>query len=258
MTPMIRELHDGVALWRLNMPDQRNPLSPAMKAAFTEGIAGFSTDPAQRVLVITGQDEVFCAGGDLRSIDSTPGTVATRQRMAESHAFIRAMAAVEKPVVMAVNGAAVGAGASLAMLGDVIVASDRGWFASGFPKVGVLPDLGLLYTLPRIIGMARAKDFVLTLRRYDAAEALAIGMVSRVFAHDTLLEDTMKMAAGMARGPGVSLGLSKRLMNLGMADTFDSYLVREELGQAVVFGTEDFREGARAFRDKRPPEFSGR
>lgn len=258
MTVMIREVHEGVALWRLNQPDLRNPLSPELKAAFTEGLADFTTDPAQRVLVITGTDEVFCSGGDLRSMASTPGTVATRQRMAQSHAFIRAMAAVEKPIVMAVNGAAVGAGASLAMLGDVIVSSDRGWFASGFPKVGVLPDLGLLYTLPRIIGMARAKDFVLTLRRYDAAEALAIGMVSRVLPHDTLLEEVMKLATGMARGPGVSLGLAKRLMNLGMTDTFDSYLVREELGQAVVFGTEDFLEGTRAFLEKRKPRFTGR
>lgn len=258
MTAMIRETHDGVALWRLNQPELRNPLSPELKAALTEGLAGFTSDPAQRVLVITGTDEVFCAGGDLRSMDSTPGTVATRQRMAQSHAFIRAMVAVEKPIIMAVNGAAVGAGTSLAMMGDLIFASDRGWFASGFPKVGVLPDLGLLHTLPRIIGMARAKDFVLTLRRYDAAEALAIGMASRVFAHDSLLDEVMKIAAGIARGPAVSLGLSKRLMNLGMTETFDSYLVREELGQAVVFGTEDFLEGTRAFREKRSPRFTGR
>ena len=229
-----------------------------MKAAFGAALESFQASPEERVLLITGTDGIFCAGGDLRSMDATPGTLATRARMAQSHHFARLMERVEKPVIMAVNGAAVGAGVSLAMLGDIVVASDAAWFASGFPQVGVLPDLGLLWTLPRAIGLPRARDFVLSLRRYDAETALSTGLVSRVWPAADFDAEAEALAAQIATGPGATFGLTKRLMNAAQTETFDSYLLREELAQAVVFGTEDFREGTRAFREKRRPKFSGR
>lgn len=248
----------GVTVWQMNLPHLRNPLSVELKTAFAENIEIFANDPTQRVLVITGKDAAFCAGGDLRTMDSTPGTVATRERMHMSHSFVRRFTRVEKPIIMAVNGAAVGAGSSLAMLGDIIVASESAYFAAGFPRVGVLPDLGLLWTLPRVIGLARAKDFVLSNRNYTAQEALQISMVSRVLPDEGFLDQVKELAASIARGPGVSLGLSKLMMDTGLSDTLDAYLLREEMAQAVVFGTDDFLEGTRAFREKRKPVFAGR
>lgn len=252
------EVRDGVAIWQMNLPHLRNPLSSELKEAFVDGIVDFAANPEQRVLVITGKDAAFCAGGDLRTMDSTPGTVATRQRMQVSHNFVRRFARVEKPIIMAVNGAAVGAGASLALLGDIVIASGSAYFAAGFPRVGVLPDLGMLWTLPRVIGLARARDFVLTNRSYSAEEALEIGMVSRVLPDEGFLEKVIEIAASIAKGPTVSLGMSKLLMEAGLNDTLDAYLLREETAQAVVFGTEDFREGTLAFREKRKPVFKGR
>ncbi|MGN6287081.1 MAG: enoyl-CoA hydratase/isomerase family protein [Afipia sp.] len=257
--PALRVSQDGgVTVWQMNLPHLRNPLSVDLKNAFTENMEAFASDPAQRVLIVTGKDAAFCAGGDLRTMDDTPGTMATRERMHVSHAFVRRFARVEKPIIMAVNGAAVGAGASLAMLGDIIVASESAYFAAGFPRVGVMPDLGLLWTLPRVVGLARAKDFVMSNRTYTAQEASQIGMVSRVLPDEGFLDQVRELAAGIARGPGVSIGMSKLLMDAGLNDTLDAYLLREEMGQAVVFGTEDFLEGTRAFREKRRPMFKGR
>ena len=247
-----------VTLWRLNRPAARNAISPEMKAALTAGAEAFRDDPAQRVLVITGSGGTFCAGGDLATMDAAAGPVATRERLATTHAFVRLLSDVEKPVITAVNGPAVGAGTALALLGDIVIAGKGAFFQAGFPRIGALPDMGLLHTLPRALGLPRAMDFILTDRRVEAEEALAIGLASRIVP-DAELEDTVRsIAERLAQGPGVSLGLSKRLMQLGLTETLDSFLTRESTGQAVAFGTEDFAEGLAAFRDKRRPRFAGR
>lgn len=255
---ILTDTSDGVTIWRLNRPATRNAVSPEMKAAITAGAEAFRDDPSQRVLVITGSDGIFCAGGDLATMDAAAGPVATRERLAATHAFVRLLTEVEKPVICAVNGAAVGAGTALALLGDIVIAAEGAFFQAGFPKVGALPDMGLLHTLPRAIGLPRAMDFILTDRRVEAEEALAIGLVSRVVPDVELDSAAHDIAARLVRGPAVSLGLSKRLMHLGLTETMDAFLTRESMGQAVAFGSKDFAEGLAAFRGRRRPDFNGR
>ena len=256
--PISIDRHDAVMVMTLNRPGNRNALSADMKTALHEGACRYRDDREARCLVLTGTEGVFCAGGDLSDMAVDRRTTTVLDRMALTHAALRVLTSCEKPVLCAVNGAAVGAGLSLALAGDLVVAAEDAWFLPGFPKVGVLPDLGLLYHLPRAVGMVQAKDLLFTNRRVSAAEALTMGLVSRVLPAQGFRDAVLELAAGVAAGPTVSMGLAKGLLRGALQDGFDEFLLKERMAQAVVFGTEDFVEGNTAFRQKRAPRFGGR
>ena len=244
------------AVLRVAMCDaaHRNPLSREMKLALQAAANEWAHDPSLRCFLLTGSAHYFCAGGDLSTLAQDRSPIAARARLATSHDLLRTLMETEKPVVTAINGAAVGAGLSLALAGDVIVAQSDAWFAAAFPKVGVLPDFGVLHNLPRAVGVTKAKDLLLTGRRVDAAEALDMGLVSRVLPAEGFDAAVMKIAVQLAEGPPVSMGLTKALMNAGLQD----FLPKESLAQAVVFSTDDFSEGLAAFQEKRSPRFMGK
>ncbi len=242
----------------MTSPRNRNALSPALKVELWAEVSRFVGDPKLRCLVLTGYDDMFCSGGDLQSMATDTSTVGVRERIALTHSIIKAISICEKPVVTAVNGPAIGAGFSLALMGDVVLAREDSYFLSAFPRVGVLPDLGLLYTLPKAVGRATAADLVMTNRRIEPPEALARGLVSRVLATTGFDQAVLDIATQIAEGPAVSLGLSKRLMAESFSDSFEEFLLKESMAQAIVFGTNDFREGLDAYADKRPANFVGR
>lgn len=256
--PLAVERHGAVLRICMNAPEYKNALSADMKHALQEAIGLFVSDAQLRCLVLTGTGPVFCAGGDLRDLADQREPNAVRQRMAMGHAFLLALVTCEKPVIMAVNGAAVGAGFSLALAGDIVLVSESAYFMAGFSRVGVLPDMGLLYHLPRAVGLPVTKDLLFNNRRVAAQEALALGLASRVIAAASFGQEVMNLAREMAAGPAVAMGLTKTLLNAAGREDLHSFLAKETLAQATVFGSVDFVEGNRAFREKRAPRFVGR
>jgi len=175
--------------------------------------------------------------------------------MQAAHAWARALLDCDKPVIAAVNGAAVGGGLALALLADIILASRDAYFLAGYSRLGALPDLGLLQTLPWAIGSLRAKEMIMLNRRYGADEAAAIGLCNRVVAPDELMAEALAAAQEIASGPRTMLTMSKVMMKRAYEASIENFFEREAIAQAIAFGSDEFSEGVDAFLSKRKPRF---
>ena len=249
---IVEHMHD-IAVLRLNQPRTMNALSAAIKQGLETEIPQLFANSAVRCIVLTGTDEAFCAGGDIANMaDRSAPTV--HERMHKNQAWTKLILSGEKPVVAAVNGAAAGAGFSLAIMCDFVVVADNAYFQAGFPGLGAVPDLGLALTLPRAVGMLRAKEILMTNRRITAQEALTWGMATRVVPAASLLPEALALAQSLAAGPATSLGLTKYLLNQAY-NSIPDFLAEETKSQATAFGSEEFGEGVAAFLGKRKPQF---
>lgn len=241
----------------LNQPEARNALSMEMQEELRIALEGLARDGAVKAIVITGRGTAFCAGGDLRTMgESKP--FQGRQMMQNVHRLVLALRNLEKPVLAAVNGPAFGAGWSLAMACDFVIASEKARFSLAFVKVGLIPDCGCLYLLPRVIGLPKAKELMMTGRVVEAAEAGALGLVNKVVPPEQLLPEALALARELAQGPPLALGLLKSIVNRTFETDFLTLLEEEALAQDLCLQTEDHREGVRAFFEKRKPEFIGK
>jgi 2-(1,2-epoxy-1,2-dihydrophenyl)acetyl-CoA isomerase len=249
---------DGVRTIRLNRPESRNALSVPLRAALMTALAEATADPVVRCVVLRGDRRAFCAGGDVKGMDPGEAPLATVRRLDTVAAMVRAVYDLPKPVIAAVEGPAVGAGLSLALASDIVVAADGATFCAAFIKRGLVPDTGLSYLLARTVGVARTKYLVMTGETFSAETAEAMGIVAVRCAAEDFEDRLGALAATLAAGATGALGMAKRMLNRSLETDLESALTLEAFGQAVARTTEDHQASLRSFVAKEPPHFVGR
>ncbi|HWN21151.1 MAG TPA: enoyl-CoA hydratase-related protein [Gaiellaceae bacterium] len=253
MSEVLTERDGGVLTITLNRPDVFNAFNVALHAGLRDALAE-AADAAVRAVVITGAGRGFCAGQDLKEFAEMPESI--RERLEQTyHPNIRAIRALEKPVIAAVNGACAGAGLSLACACDIRIAADAATFVPGFIGIGLVPDSGGSWFVHRLLGFARAFEWMSSNRKLTAAEAHAWGLVSEVT--DDLPARAAELAADYAARPTRGIGLTKRLFEHAFGASLDEQLELEAALQQEATRTADFAEGVAAFLEKRPPRFTG-
>lgn len=252
---IIVEKKDNIATVTLNLPKKLNALDLVMREELKDAFREFATAADVKVVVVTGSGRAFCAGGDITTMKGLTSP-AGRDRLKNVHMLVRAMVTLEKPIIAAVNGPAIGAGFSIALACDMVLAAEKAKFAASFVKIGLIPDMGGFYLLPGRVGVHRAKELMMTGRAFGAAEAEAMGFVNRVIPGDELMQAAMEMAGNLAKGPSRSYAMIKSALNRWPTG-LEELLEIEANMQAVCFETRDFKEGMHAFLEKRPPKFTG-
>ncbi|MBN9062321.1 MAG: 2-(1,2-epoxy-1,2-dihydrophenyl)acetyl-CoA isomerase [Rhizobiales bacterium 65-9] len=256
------DIADGRATLTLNRPDSLNSLNVAMMQEIRDAIGAIDVDQNARVLVLKGAGRGFCSGADLAKGSGAnngdgpfdAGLVLELQ----INPLMRLLADVRVPVVAAVHGAAAGVGCALALAADFVVAARSSYFLMAFAKVGLAPDGGATWILPRLVGVARAAEMLMLGERIPAAKASEWGMIYKVADDDQLIAETDALASRLASGPTVAYGLVRRALHAGLSSSYGQALTLERENQRVAGLTEDFAEGVRAFREKRPAVFRGR
>jgi 2-(1,2-epoxy-1,2-dihydrophenyl)acetyl-CoA isomerase len=258
---LLVEADEGIATVRMNNPQRMNALSSVLTGELIEALEALAAEGSVRAIILTGEGRAFCAGADLAAIQE-PYLRGERPKLSPIlrdgyNKLIPLLAETPKPVIAALNGAAAGAGISLALACDFRIASDAASFTMAFIKIGLIPDAGSTYLLPRTVGMAKALELALLSDRVDAAEAERIGLVNRVVPAASLMTEARSLAARLAQLPTAAIGLTKRAFNesarLGLAEAMD----READVQDQAGATHDHVEGVMAFIEKRPPRFEG-
>jgi len=265
-TEILYEVSDYIATITLNRPEKLNAFSTKMITEWSDAIERARDDDAVRAVIITGAGRGFCSGMDVAAEASGSGVLRGEEGPAARrnslrynvHRVARALMLLDKPYIAAVNGAAAGAGMDMASMADIRFAAEGARFGMNYVRMGLIPGDGGAFFLPRIVGMAKALEIIWTGDMFDAAEALRIGYVTRVYPADKLLEETRAFAARLAEGPAVAIQMAKRLAYRSSEVTLDQALDLAQGAMAIASSTEDAREGPRAFTERRKPNFVGR
>ncbi len=253
---LLFEADAAVATITLNRPDALNALNAAMRRELGAALKAAARDATVRAVVLTGAGRGFCAGADLRGGSGERDF--RRVITTEYNPLIEAIRTLPKPVIASVNGVAAGAGMSLALAADLVIAAEDARFVPAFNRIGLVPDSGLTRTVVRAVGRHRAFELLMGERQLSAAEAQDAGLVAAVVPADSLADATRELAQRLASGPTRGFALTKRLLNLGEDASLSDSLAAEAGLQEIAGRSEDHAEGVAAFAEKRDPDFRGR
>jgi 2-(1,2-epoxy-1,2-dihydrophenyl)acetyl-CoA isomerase len=254
---LLYAVNDGVATLTLNRPKALNALCPRMADELLEVLSLIRGNDEVRVVVLTGAGGAFCAGGDVRGMDTAGPRTATSAHagMERYRRLVIELQGLDKPVLAAADGVAFGAGFSLLLLADIVLLSEHARLCMAFQRIGLIPDCGALFTLPRIVGLQRAKELMFSAREIDAREALSMGLALEVLAADRLLPRAMELAKAFCRASGTALALTKRALNVSQQIDLETMMALESSGQAVALSSAYLAEAARRFTAKEVPQF---
>ena len=251
----------SVATLTLNRPECLNALNESLCAGLKDKLDAVSRDPSVRAVVITGAGSGFCSGGDIKmlaELRKSHHSVAFRDFLEAGHRLVRDIRSLPMPVVASINGPAVGGGMNLALSCDLRIASDRAIFSQAFVNIGLHPDWGGTFFVPRLLGTGRATEMLFLGDPVGAKEARSLGLVNSVVPHEELANETRQLAERLAAGPALPLGLLKQALYERLETQLDSMMEHEVGAQMKCFESDDFEEGLNAFLEKRKPRFKGR
>lgn len=255
--PIAVTFDHGVLVIRMVNQKTRNSLTARMRDRLAETLNAAAQNPDVRAIYITAEGPTFCSGGDLHMLKDEWDPWAVHQRFQKLGAWFLSFLQIPKPVVVGVNGHAVGGGMGIALAGDLVYAAEEAQFIPGFFRLGTVPDIGTMYTLPRLIGMARAKRLLFGNEPMSAREALEAGLVAKIVPAAELEAAGLQKAHELARGPAAAIGLSKMLMARSFETGLNEMFLLEALGQGLAMSSGEFHEGLTAMLEKRPADFPG-
>lgn len=257
MSTILFEIKNNVGIITLNRPEKFHSFNREMALQLQRVLDDCAADAYVRAIYLTATGKAFCAGQDLSEVVGKEPEALKKIVVEHYNPMITRLRTIEKPIVCAVNGVAAGAGANIALACDIVVATASASFIQAFSKIGLIPDSGGTYMLPRLIGMQKAAALMMLGDKVSAAEAEKMGMIYKVYADEEFLEVSMKLAVSLAQMPTKALGYTKQALNTSMNNTLEEQLALEDKLQYTCGQTYDYKEGVNAFLEKRPPVFKG-
>jgi 2-(1,2-epoxy-1,2-dihydrophenyl)acetyl-CoA isomerase len=246
-----------VLVIRLASPENRNSMTKEMREQLGKAVEIAESDPSIRSVFLTADGPTFCSGGDLGMLSQQCDPWPVHRRFRNLSRWLIPLITLEKPVVVGVRGHAVGGGFGLAITGDVLIAGESARFMAGFYRLGTVPDIGVMYHLPRLIGMAQTKKFIYSGATMEPQQALALGLVTKVVSDDEVEAAGLAEAQRLAAGPAEVMGMAKALMARSFETSLTDMFAFEGFGQVLAMSNPEFREGVAALMEKRRPDFEG-